>query len=180
MFFIWFIEYFKDIIVGVNSQCNLCFTIFIYWWCRPLPLLRQIFKILFCCFFSFEPNHTAAFYLHRLLYLQTIYANWNLWTYSFLLLWLKGCSPDRKLFHTLFELSKSNQFKFVFTMNHGSNVWLCLSFNRIVQTVFTKLRSVDHGFTVFLAAKSQYIVWNPLNVWAFLLWFTRRLNVNHM
>ena len=52
MFYIWWIKYFKFIIVGVNSKCNLCFTILIYWWYRPLPLLGRIFPVLVLLFFK--------------------------------------------------------------------------------------------------------------------------------
>ena len=102
--------------------------------------------MLFC---SFEPNYTETFSLRRLLHLQTVYANKNFWAYTFGLLSLKGLIRSQIILYTLFNLPESNQFKFIFNMNHGSNVWPYLWFNRTVQTLFTKLISVHLQFTVF-------------------------------
>ena len=77
------------------------------------------------------------------------------------------------LYSTRQNLISSNSF----SLNHGSNVWLFLWFNRSVQKC---LRNSDYYIFIlpcfFLAAKSQYISWILLNVWTYLLWFTGGLS----
>ena len=78
-------------------------------------------SVVFC---SFETNYTPAIYLRRLPYLQTIYDNRNLWLFPSVCCDEK-CWPDWKLFNsTLFDYRESSQFKLIFPMNHGGNVWL--------------------------------------------------------
>ena len=55
---------------------------------------------------------------------------------------IKKLTLSQIILYTLFELSESNQFNFVFIMNYGSKVWLYLWFNRTVQRVFTEMRSL--------------------------------------
>ena len=124
----------------VNSRRNLCFTIFICWRYRPLHLLGQIFKALFCCFFIALNLTTAVFYMCCLQYPHTVYDNRNMWIYSFCLLWLKG-KPDCKLFHVLYltwqNLISSNSFSLLITavtFEH-LNVWFPVWFSRTVQSV---------------------------------------------
>ena len=139
-------------------------------------MLGRTFRYCSAIFCNFEPNYTAVFNLRRLPYYQTIHDSINLWVYSLRLLWLKG-EPDRKLFYILYSTRQNLISSNSFSLNHGSNVWLFLWFNRSVQKC---LRNSDYYIFIlpcfFLAAKSQYISWILLNVWTYLLWFTGGLS----
>ena len=88
---------------------------------------------------TFEYNCTAAFYLcvcrtfkqYRITQICGLIP-------SFVL--IKGHSRSQIFSYTLFDLTESNQFKFIFTVNNGGNVWLLLSDLTEQYEVFTKLR----------------------------------------
>ena len=156
------------------------FNLLVIW---TLYLLERIFKVLFC---SLEPNYTASSYLRCLLYLQLIILTE---TCGLIFSGCEGLARSQVIPYPSFGLTEYNQFKFIFTINQGSNVWLCLWFNRTVQTTFTELRSMLsllycafawRYITMDFGSKPQYIVWIPLNLWTHLLWFTGQLDVNHI
>ena len=73
--------------------------------------------------------------------------------------------PDN---YTLFDLAESNQFKFIFTVNHGTN---CLSSPIIQQNstkVFTELRLLYPYFTVFFGSKITIYCLNFADIWTIL------------
>ena len=45
---------------------------------------------------------------------------------------IKGKTQSQIISYTLFDLAESNQFKFIFNMNHGSSIWI---FERLVSYV---------------------------------------------
>ena len=114
-------------------------------------------------FFSFELNYTAAFYLRRLPYLKIIMLteSWGLISSAGCagLIWLQIIS------YPLFDLTKSYQFNFILTINPECNVWLCLWFNRTVQTAFTELGSMHPYFTMLLLDIYLHGFWQQTTIY---------------
>ena len=69
---------------------------------------------------------------------------------------IKGLTQSQIVPYTLFDLAESNQFKFIFTMNHGSNAWFFLWFAEHYKSVYCIESNVSLFYCVFGSKKTIY------------------------